>query len=167
MPQKFAALNSAFLNFNLATSKIHYFDFHYLESLRKNVNFLFTTLQNIFLKFNYFSWKIHENNFKNKIFAILLHNTATSHPWFLWFWQSNPLQMIISVLMPRNALTRQYQPMNRVKKTEKSSTNINGLDLILFHELHIMQIILMGTWWILSGTKAPLQSQPSILQRKQ
>jgi len=61
MSQKFAALNFAILNFRLVTLKIRYFEFCNLEFLRKIVIFLLRTLQNIFKKFDDFSWKIREN----------------------------------------------------------------------------------------------------------
>ena len=119
-----ATLNFAFLNFCLVTTKIHYFEFYYLEFSRKIVNVSFRILQNISLKF--------KDKFPQILFTLLFHNTATTHPWFHWFWQCNSLQMSISVLIPRNALTRrQYHPMNRKllnwdlqSQTEKFGENI-------------------------------------------
>ena len=61
MSQKFTASNFIIVNFHLVTSKIHYFEFRYLEFSRKIVNFSLQTLRNIVRKFNDFSWKIHEN----------------------------------------------------------------------------------------------------------
>ena len=58
MSQKFVALNFTKLNFCLVTSKICYFKFSLPPIFEKD--FSCSMLQNIFHKFDTFSWKIRE-----------------------------------------------------------------------------------------------------------